>query len=428
MEHAVGDGGDDGDGASQGLHAPLGRIEGVVLQEGLDDELVDGHAGGDQVAHGGVAAGEAQVAGVHAVGRNRDERLGAELRVRLKRAHGGLLAGLVAVEGVDQLAAEEAVVQHEAADQAHVVAAERGAAGGHGGIHARGVHSHHVGVALHHDGLVLLRDVLLGLIYAEEHLGFVVQQRVLGVDVLAQRVVVVKLACAEADDVGGGVFDRPDQAAAEFVDRPAFAHRGQSRVDKLLHLKALAQQVLGHWVPAAGRVAAFEVVDQVARETALQQQVTCGGGVGGFQLLAEVVVGGLVGCQQPLTGSAVHLARARGPALVVDVVADVVRHRLHGLGESQLLHLHHEGEDVAALARGEAVVVAVRGTDVEARRALVLERAQALQRVVPGRLELHVFADNLVERRALADSFDVAIRNSAPCHGAHSSAWHDMPL
>ncbi|CAM4263612.1 hypothetical protein COGO111638_05655 [Corynebacterium gottingense] len=302
-----------------------------------------------------------------------------------------------------------------------MVRAERRAARRHRGGHARRVHGHDVCVALHDHGLVPLRDVALGQVQAEQHLRLVVQERVLRVHVLAHRVVVEELASAEADGVAGGVLDRPDEAAAELVDGSAASHGGYAGVDKLLHLEAAPQQVLRQGVPAVGRVAALEAVDEVAVEAAVQQELAARLRLRLLEALAVELMRRLVRGQEALAGAGFDVARARGSALVVDVVADRVRDRLDGLGERELLQLHEEVEDVAALAGGKAVVVAARGADVEARRLLVLERAEALQRVVARRFELDVLADDVLDRRALADRLDVAFRNPAPCHAPNRS-------
>ena len=410
------------------MDAPFGGVEGVILQEGLNDELVDGDAGGDEVPKSAVALLQTQVARVHAVRGDGDKRLAAELRVGVVGAHRSLLAGLVAVEGVDQFAAEEVVVQHQAADQAHVLGAERGTAGGHGGGHAGGMHRHHVGVALHHHRLVLGGNVALRLIDAEEHLRLVIQHRVGGVHVLAHGVVVEKFARAETDRVRRGILNRPNQATAKLINRPAFALRGNTGVDEFLDLKPLAQQVLRQRVPTLGGVTALEIHDQLARKPTVEQEIACDLRLRRFQLLAVKLVRRLIRRQQPLARSRLHITRTRRPALVINAVPNLVRNRLHRLREGQLLHLHQEREHIPALARGEAVVITVSRANVETRRLLVLERAQALQRVVSGRLQLHILAHDLVERCALTDSLNVTIRNSAPCHGAHRSVCNDMGL
>ena len=78
-----------------------------------------------------------------------------------------------------------------------------------------------------------------------------------------------------------------------------------------------------------------------------------------------------------------------------------------------MLDLLDERVDVAALAAAEAVEVAVVGPDVKRRRLLVVERAQALQRVGAGAAQLDVVADDVLDADAFTDGRDIAIRNPA---------------
>ena len=73
-------------------------------------EAVERHPAGDELAHGGVALLQAQVARVEAVGLHRDVRLAGEALVALERPQRRLLSGGVPVEGEDHLAAELVVV------------------------------------------------------------------------------------------------------------------------------------------------------------------------------------------------------------------------------------------------------------------------------------------------------------------------------
>src|SRR5690606_26195965 len=77
--------------------------------------------------------------------------------------------------------------------------------------------------------------------------------------------------------------------------------------------------------------------------------------------------------------------------------------------------------DVARLAAAEAVVVAELRTHVEARAALVVERAEALERADPGRLQAHMLADDVGDVGAGLHLFDVALSNPAR-HGPHPSS------
>ena len=77
------------------------------------------------------------------------------------------------------------------------------------------------------------------------------------------------------------------------------------------------------------------------------------------------------------------------------MVADLLRYCLNCFWEGDLLHFHQEAEYIATLAGGKAVVVAALRAHVEGRRLFILERAKALEGIVPGGLELHVLADDL---------------------------------
>ena len=90
-----------------------------------------------------------------------------------------------------------------------------------------------------------------------------------------------------------------------------------------------------------------------------------------------------------------------------------VGEQFDGLDEADVLDLLDERVDVAALAAAEAVEVAVVGADVKRRRLLVVERAQALQRVGAGAAQLDVVADDVLDADAFADGRDVAIGDAA---------------
>ena len=62
--------------------------------------------------------------------------------------------------------------------------------------------------------------------------------------------------------------------------------------------------------------------------------------------------------------------------LALELHAGAVGERLQRGAEVEPLGLHHELEDVAALAAAEAVVELLDRVDAERRRALVVERAQ----------------------------------------------------
>ena len=128
------------------------------------------------------------------------------------------------------------------------------------------------------------------------------------------------------------------------------------------------------------------------------------------ELLAEERLGRRVRRQQP---RAVAVIACLTAVFVVQLEADAGGHALHRLLEGDVIHLLQEGEDVAALAASEAVVEPDLGPDVEARRALFVERAETLERADAGALQGDVVAHDIREVDASPDLVDVASANEA---------------
>jgi hypothetical protein len=173
-------------------------------------------------------------------------------------------------------------------------------------------------------------------------------------------------------------------------------------------------QVLDQVVPALGGVADAVGLRRRLVEPALGQELPPGHGLGAAELL-EVVLGGQpVRLDQPgaLGGLAAGCRRA---LLVAQLDAVAAGQPLDGLLEVQVLGVAHEADDVAGLAAAEAHVVPERRVDVERRRLLVVEGAQALQAPAARRAQLHRLADDVGDRRALADEDDVVVAD-APSH------------
>ena len=72
-----------------------------------------------------------------------------------------------------------------------------------------------------------------------------------------------------------------------------------------------------------------------------------------------------------------------------------------------MVHAHQERDHVTGFSAAEAVEGPDPGADVEARRAFVVEGAQALPRTDPGALERHILLDDLAKVCALTDGVDV---------------------
>ena len=260
-------------GLADRVDPAVGPVEVVLADDVAEHEAVERHPPGDQLAHRPVALLDAQVARVEPGRLDGDVGLGDEVLVAGERPDRGLLAGRVAVEGEDHLAAELLVVVQEPPQHPSVLVAERRAARRHGGRHSGEVAGHHVGVALHDDGLGRTRHVAAGQVDAVEHLALLVERGLGGVEVLGLDLVVVEdPARPEADRVAARVADRPQQAAAEpVVRRPALRH--EPRRDGFLVLEALLAEVPHQRLTVARGEADPELLRRGLVEPALAEEL-----------------------------------------------------------------------------------------------------------------------------------------------------------
>ena len=200
----------------------VGAVEVVLAGDVGEYEAVQRHPLGDQLTYGSVTLLQPEIARVETLALDRDVRLGNKLLVALEGAHRGVLAGFVAVEGEDDLATELVMVEHQSAQNARVVGAERRATRRDRGRHTGLVAGHHIGVTLDDDGLRCLRDRPSGEVDAVQDLALLVDRCLGCVEVLRLDAVVVEQPPrTEPDDISGDIADRPDQPTAEPVVRSA---------------------------------------------------------------------------------------------------------------------------------------------------------------------------------------------------------------
>lgn len=412
--------------AAQRGHPALGAVQVQLGERRPDCELEQRCSPGHQVAQRGVAGAQPQVAGIHAVRRDRDEGLPGQVLLAAERLERRGPPRRVAVEDVDQFTAKEAVVHHESAQHRQMLVAEGGAAGGHRSGDPGQMHRHHVGVALDDHGLVALGDVAFGQIDAEHHVRLLVQQRLGRVDVLGfHRIVVEQPAGAEPDHLAGRAADGPQQPPVEPVHRATPALPRQAGRLQLLELKTLALQVFCQRIPARRCESAPEVTGRLGIEVAFGQILAGRRRLVGLERRRVELRRGRVGRDEPAAAAAVAL-HAGGRAGVGDRVADPVGEQFDGLDEADVLDLLEERVHVAALAAAEAVEVPVVGADVKRRRLLVVKRAQALERIRTGTPQLDVIADHFIDAHPFADGGDVAVGNPAPAL-ARPSPWAREP-
>ena len=159
--------------------------------------------------------------------------------------------------------------------------------------------------------------------------------------------------------------------------------------------------------PACRRVADAEVRGGMAVEAPGREEVPPRLGLRGGELLAEPGLGQTVGVHEALTGTRLHPAPHRATLLVAQLDSGAVGEVLDRLGETEVVDLLDEGDDITALAAAEAVPVAELGAHVEGGGAFVVEGAQPLERADSGALEGHVLADDVLKPGALTHRLDV---------------------
>ena len=249
-----------------------------------------------------------------------------------------------------------------------MVRTEGGPARGHGRRHSGQVSGHDVGVALDDDDPVGVGDLPLGQVQPVEDLALVEDGGLGGVEVLGALVLLRELARPEADGGSGDVPDGPDEAAAEAVVDAAPvlpAPAAQAGVDQLGLGVAGAAQVAGEVVPSGGRVADAEVCGGMAVETPGREEVPPRLCLRGGELLTEPGLGQAVGVHEALPSARLDPAPYRTALLVAQLDPGAVGEVLDGLGESEVVDLLDEGDDVTALTAAEAVPVTELGADVE---------------------------------------------------------------
>ena len=281
---------------------------------------------------------------------------------------------------------------------------------------------HHIGVALDDDPALLLGDLLARKVDAVEHLALLVERGLGRVQVLGALVIVEELAGAEPDDITAEIANRPDEPAPEpVVDAPvALAHEPPGH--ELCIGEALAAQVLRQGVPRLRGEPDPELPHDICVESALREELAADLGLGRPQLLRVVRGRQLVGLDEPRP-LALLLVYGSAAVDIAQLDPGLDRELLDRLGEGEVVDLLDEAEDVAALAAAEAVPHAPAGRHVEARAALVMERAQSLERPAARRLQGDVLAHDLVDAGPLAHGRDVVVTDPAGHARECTCAW-----
>ena len=392
--------------------------------------------GRHDLAHRLVAVVHAHLARIHSLGRDADEGLRGEGLILLEGFERGLLAGGVAVEGEDDLAAvgrpgtqdhprsRIGPVADEPADDLDVLGAEGGAARGDGRLDARELGRHDVRVPLDDDDSPLLGDGALGHVEPVEHLGLLIDRGLRRIEILRAVVLVRELARAKADRVAGDRHDRPHEAPAKAVVLAAVSLARQPRGGYFTFGESAAPQLFEQAVPRVRRISDLEALDRCGVEAALVEHPPPRLALGGGQLGHVEVHRDPVGVDEALARGPGVAAFAPPVVLVAKLHPGLSSEDLHRFDERHVLDSFDEGDDVASFAASETMPPADVRPDMERGRFLIVEGAQALLRVDAVGAQLDVLGNDVLNPRARTDLVDV-LSPDQPCHATILSGPSD---
>ena len=104
----------------------------------------------------------------------------------------------------------------------------------------------------------------------------------------------------------------------------------------------------------------------------------------------------------------------RSPTIfVVQLKPDARSHPLHRFGESRVIHALEEREDIAVFTAPETVIATDLRTHVEARAALIVERAETLHRAHARTLESDEITDDIGDVDARPHLVDIVSSDQA---------------
>ena len=261
---------------------------------------------------------------------------------------------------------------------------------------------------------VLLHDGLLGLVDAIEFVAFVVNLRLGRVDVLHLHALGGggQHTSAEGHHLAAERVDGEDDAAPESVAQAVVVRLvAEAGLDEEVFLVAFGQGLLGEGIVALGAVTQLELLDDVVAEATAAQvgHADVAPLVRVAQGVAEVVAGKLVDDEEAVAFGLCGLLFG-GLFAFLDFDVVLLGQEAQGIGIGQLLVQHDEVHGVAPLAAGEALAEVLGGRDVERRRLVVVERAQA-HIVHPALAQGDKVGHDVVDLRRVHDAVDGGVVN-----------------
>ena len=306
--------------------------------------------------------------------------------------------------------------------------AQRGPARSHGVLQARLPKTDHICVALDHEHFTGARDRRTGPVQVVQDLVLLIDGGLCAVEVLGL------LACAGISWKHAGaegyapalqvLHGEGDPAAEPVAHGPVVASRGKTGLQQNLRRK-----VAGRGEPAQQEVRIVGCVpdakrgDRFCGDPPLDQ---VGPGLDGFLAVGKHLrverCGLFVGLDQRGAASGLT-ALGRRIAFVPELHARLLGKTLDGFHIAQVLQLAQESDRVPSFAAPEAVEDLLGRRHAEAGGLLLMERAKARQRVMPGLLQGKVLGHEFYDVGPLFDGLDVFLLDPA----GHASPLLEEP-
>ena len=255
----------------------------------------------------------------------------------------------------------------------------------------------------------------LGLVEIEEDLPLGIERRLRRVHVLGPGLFIgIERARGEGDGLTLLIGNGKGNALAE-----TGVERAMTSVGLLLGAEEAAgahglfaevrPQAIAHVVEVVGRIADAEPGDGLHGNTASGEVLASAGGFGRLEIRLEVLRRSLVDVDELTTKAGFAGLFRRAELALGQRDAALGGDDTNSLGETDVLELHDEGEDVALLVAAEAVEVAVVGVDRERTGLLFVKRTEPGVVLRAGLAQLDVVADDFDDIGLLLDGLGEVI-------------------
>jgi len=373
--------------------APLGRIRRKIGEK----EFEEWGRPFEEVAKCLLAAFTYQIIGIHPRRQHQNRNLDAGLE-----EHSGADRSCSATGGIGVVTEDDEPVGAEAPfEQTRMVRGQGGAESRHRILYPHPVQRQTIEVAFDNQRPPLVSHPPPRTVKAEECRPLPENRALRAVEVLGFAVVEDSAAKGDEGSVTGADGEGETVTEAIVGRRAAFGPHGQTTLDQR-SLGMASGHVVDQAAPFVGRKTESVVAPPIFGKPASLELVPRHRSLSLLETFAEEMLRLFEQGSLPI---ALLPAPPRLGTSRREMNAIAPRKALHRFRKAEVLELHEELEDVAALVTSETVIQSLLGIDRERRGLLLVERAQTFPAAAP-LFQTNVVANNLDKVRRLTDASD----------------------